>query len=257
MNRVKTRHRAPLLLLAALSTSLAACSSQASTVPSSATPQATRKEVTTLPSASDITLAPDRPADVGLTEAIDRASRGEVLPADMKFVLPQLETFPVYVTQAGYWDTVTPIEETAITAIPSALSWAEGSLGGVARSWAFASSVRPEKYTLTITALLFKDGFASSKAVATMRDTHDQADKAGVFSFTSGKDTLTVGLSAPARVLIYVELKGPDSVYQVENAVTTLSQFLEKSVQEFVIAESAKEAPSSGTTSSAPTTQKP
>lgn len=254
---MKTRHRTPLLLLAALSTALAACSTQASTTPSSASPQATLKQATSLPNASDITLVPNRPVDEGVTEAVDRASRGAVLPADMKFLLPQLETFPVYVKQAGYWDTVTPVKETSITVLPSALSWADGSLGGAARSWTFASSVRPEKYTLTITALLFEDAFASSKAVATMRDTHSQADKAGVFSFGSGKDTLTVGLAAPSKVLVYVELKGPDSVYEVRNAVETLSQFLEKSIQEFMVTLPAEEAPSSGTSSSVPTTQKP
>jgi hypothetical protein len=251
---VKTRHRTPLLLLAALSTTLAACSSSEPTAPSSSNPTGTVLRSTSLPAASDITLAPGRTEETGFAEAYDRALRGASLPSDVKYVLPQLELFPTYVTQAGYWDVVAPIEETTITSIPSALSWAEGSLGGVARSWSLASSIRPEKYTLTITALMFKDPFASSKAVATMRATHDKADAAGVFSFVSGKETYTVGLSAPASVLMYVEIKGPDTSYQVEVSVETLSQFLEKSIQDFMATAPTEPSPPSGTSTTAPGT---
>ncbi len=218
---------------------------------------ATINPSTSLPKASDITIAPGRTDEEGLPEAYDRATRGAPLPSDMKYVLPQLEVFPVYVTQAGYWDTVAPIKETAITAIPDSLSWAEGSLGGVARSWSLASTVRPEKYTLTITALLFKDPYVSSKAVATMRAAHGEDKKAGVFSFKSGKDTYTVGISAPASVLMYVEVKGPASSYEVDLSVETLSQFLERSIQDFLATAPAMSTPQSGSSSSAPTTSKP
>jgi hypothetical protein len=217
----------------------------------------TLKEVTTLPSASDITLAPGRQVEAGFDEAVDRATRGALLPADMKYVLPQLELFPTYVKQAGYWDTVDPIEETQITVLPDSLSWADGSLGGVARSWSFASTVRPEKYTLTITALLFKDRFSSSNAVATMRSLHGEAKAAGVFSFKSGKDVFTADITAPSSVLLYVEMKGSDTRYEVEVSTETISQFLEKSILSFMATAPTASSPPSGTSTSAPASSKP